>query len=269
MFIDVKPLIGIIDKEIEELRKEIFSSPKLISVCSSPDDSTLYYFKSQERLCKKYGIAYDVVDTKFPLRTISELSADPDVHGIFLAFPMPKEYDEYELCRSVNPLKDVDGVNPINLGNIFYGKEDFAPCTAQACVRIIIDNISPKSKKIAVIGRSNQVGKPVGLMLQRYGVDATVVCLNSYTLNLKEITSEQDAVVVAIGKKHFLKGDFVKQGALIVDVGINEYEGKVYGDADPSVAENAQLTPVPNGVGSVTSKILIKNVFKAYTLIKK
>jgi methylenetetrahydrofolate dehydrogenase (NADP+)/methenyltetrahydrofolate cyclohydrolase len=162
----------------------------------------------------------------------------------------------------VDPEKDIEGRNPLNMGYLIYGKEDFAPCTATAVVRILTSVTSVTGKQVVIIGRSTTVGQPVAIMLLRRDRSATVTVCHSKTRDIPSITKKADIIIVAVGKAGFLKKDMIKEGAIVIDVGINILDGKIAGDVEQSVQEIAYLTPVPGGVGLVTTSILMNRVAK-------
>lgn len=199
------------------------------------------------------------------IKLIEELNVDPLIHGILIFRPLPKHLDENIIKHIINPNKDVDSMNPLNLAKVFEGDlTGYSPCTSAAVIEIIKHfNIYVKGKKVAVLGRSMVVGKPLAMMLLKE--DATVMICHSKTENLKETVASADIVAAAIGKAKFIGSDYIKQGAVVIDVGINVDEnGKLCGDVDfEAVKDKASLiTPVPGGVGSVTTAVLLKGVIK-------
>ncbi|HOB16211.1 MAG TPA: bifunctional 5,10-methylenetetrahydrofolate dehydrogenase/5,10-methenyltetrahydrofolate cyclohydrolase [Defluviitoga sp.] len=263
MYIDIKNIINELNEEIEFLKQKVTHEPKLISLVVEPDPSTLSYLKSQKRSTKKHGINLEIIESENLIDDLSHYNQDITVDGIFVARPLAKGYSELDIARNINPLKDVEGVSLFNIGSMYYEEELFIPCTAEAVVKTIENTTEIRGKNVVVIGRSTTVGKPVGILLLKRGRDATVTIAHSKTVNLQEITRKADILVVAVGKANFINKDFVKEGAIVIDVGINVLESKVVGDVSSDVAEKCEVTPVPGGVGNVTSLILIRNVFKA------
>lgn len=206
----------------------------------------------------------DVLEEEI-IKKIEELNNDSNVHGIMVQLPLPKHLNEDKIVNTVSYKKDVDGLTTTNIGNLFDGKNAYTPCTALGVMELFKRyNISLQGKHAVILGRSKLVGKPLIACL--LNENATVTVCHSKTENLKDITTKADILIVAIGKKYFVKEDMVKDGAVVIDVGINVEDGKIYGDVDfDKVQEKASyLTPVPNGVGRMTVISLMNNVIKAY-----
>ncbi|ABQ47072.1 Methenyltetrahydrofolate cyclohydrolase [Thermotoga petrophila RKU-1] len=265
MWIDCRTIARSIEERTKERVEKLGFTPKLVSVACTDDPSTLSYLKSQRKKAEKLGIAFEIlnVSPEEIVSTLKKLGSDESVNGVFVARPFPPSFDEKEILSSVPVEKDVEGVNPANLGLLLYDEEIFPPCTAEAAVRILERETNLSGKRVTVVGRSVTVGKPLALMLLKKGRDATVTVCHSRTVNLEEITKNSDIVVVAVGRAHFLKKNMVKEGAIVIDVGINYVDGKLQGDVDPSVEEIARVTPVPGGVGQVTTALLFEHVVRA------
>ncbi len=265
VWIDCKTIAQSIEERTKERIEKLGFTPKLVSVVCTDDPSTLSYLKSQRKKAEKLGIAFEIlnVSPEEIVSTLKKLGSDESVNGVFVARPFPPSFDEKEILSSVPVEKDVEGVNPANLGLLLYDEELFPPCTAEATVRILEREVSLSGKRVTVVGRSVTVGKPLALMLLKKGRDATVTVCHSRTVNLEEITKNSDIVVVAVGRANFLKKNMVKEGAIVIDVGINYVDGKLQGDVDPSVEEIARVTPVPGGVGQVTTVLLFEHVVRA------
>lgn len=256
--------------KVEELKqKNIF--PKLAVIMVGDDGASKIYVRNKSKACEELGIEYeefllgDDTTQEQLLNLINELNARKDVHGILLQSPIPKNLDINEAFRTISPEKDVDGFNPVNVGKLVLGQDTFISCTPFGVIKLLEEyNIPIEGKNAVVIGRSNIVGKP---MLQcLLNKNATVTICHSRTANLKEVTKNADILVAAIGKAKFVTKDMVKQGAVIIDVGINRNEqGKVCGDVDfEEVKELASyITPVPGGVGPMTIAMLMTNIVKA------
>ncbi len=253
--------------------------PGLAVVLIGDDPASQVYVKNKILACQKIGFYSEQIllsekaskDEIFS--HLERLNKSKKINGILVQYPLPKSlaYLEKEINDFINPLKDVDCFNPINVGKMFLAKTNsekiFFPCTPKGIISLLkhykIDIIG---KKAVVVGRSNLVGKPVALMLCNEG--ATISVAHSQTKDLDEVTKEADILVVAIGKKNFIKKEAVKKGAIIVDVGINRDEKKLYGDVDYNdVFEKVEaITPVPGGVGPMTIASLMENVLLAYEL---
>ncbi len=256
--------------EVEKLNLEgIF--PKLSVIIVGENPASLSYVRGKHKDCAECGIISDNI--AFPetitqdelLEEINRLNNDNSVHGILVQLPLPNHIDEYEIINSIAPEKDVDGFTAINVGNMNIGKDCFAPCTPQGCMDMLdYAGVDLAGKDLVVIGRSNIVGKPVAtLALQR---SATVTICHSKTKNISEKTKNADVIIVAVGKAGFLTGDMIKEGAVVVDVGINRNDnGKLCGDADfdSCLKVASKITPVPGGVGLLTRANLLKNTVKS------
>lgn len=246
-------------------------NPVLVIVRVGKREDDIAYEKSILKNCEKVNITGQVhecdenIDMESFTRLIQELNQDKYVHGILIFRPLPKHLDENVIKHIIDPNKDVDCMNPLNLARIFEGDlNGYMPCTPAAVMEIIKHfNIDVKGKKVAVLGRSMVVGKPLAMMMLKE--DATVTICHSKTENLKEVVSNADIVAAAIGKAKFINDDYIKKDAVVIDVGINvDDNGKLCGDVDfEAVKDKASLiTPVPGGVGSVTTAVLLKNVIK-------
>ncbi|MDP9841924.1 bifunctional 5,10-methylenetetrahydrofolate dehydrogenase/5,10-methenyltetrahydrofolate cyclohydrolase [Streptosporangium lutulentum] len=245
--------------------------PRLAVVVATADESAAWYVRSIARSAEKAGISCDVVDlgadaTAGAIRErLSELSADDTVHGVILQTPLPAGAALEDLASAIAFEKDVDGAGPLSLGRLVAGLPAFAPATAEAVVAILEHHgIALTGLRVAVVGRSLVVGKPVAhLLLDR---NATVTVCHSRTVDLPAVTSAADVVVAAVGRAGLITAEYVRRGAVVVDVGTNPTEdGGLVGDVDAaSVAERAgALTPVPGGVGPVTTALLLRHTVRA------
>ena len=259
-----------IRKEVELLDKK----PGLAVILVGDDSASQVYVNNKEKMCKKLGINSFVYrlpeDTceKELLDLIEKMNNDSDVDGILLQHPVPSQIDEMKAFCTISPKKDVDGFNIVNRGKLAVGEDSFVACTPLGVVEMIKhEGIEIKGKHCVIIGRSNVVGKPLyELMLME---NATVTVCHSKTTNLKDICKTADILVAAIGKPKFVTEDMVKDGAVVIDVGINRIDGKLIGDVDfDNVSKKASyITPVPGGVGPMTIAMLMKNVMKAHNQI--
>lgn len=240
--------------------------PTLVVVLVGNDPASEIYVRNKKRACEKVGIISKEI--KLPetttqealLKIIAELNLEKEVDGILVQLPLPKQIDEAKIIAAISPLKDVDGFHPENVGNLFLGHPTFIPATPKGIMLLLNHyHLSVAGKTAVVVGRSNIVGKPMGqLLLQE---NATVIMTHSQTKNLKEMTRLGDILVVAVGKRHLITEDFVKEGAIVIDVGMNRDEkGKLSGDVDfENVKEKASfITPVPKGVGPMTITALLE-----------
>ena len=259
---------------IEELKKEVkrfMIKPCLAVIQIGDNEASNTYIKAKAKTCEEIGIYFKHI--KFTeeakeievINKILELNNDEYVHGILLQLPLPKGFNADKLINYIARNKDVDGLTDINLGKLYNNKPCLISCTPQGIMNLLEhENIDLEGKNVTIVGRSNLVGKPlIGLMLNK---NATVTICHSKTQNLSKHTKNADILVVAVGIKHFIKENMVKEDAIIIDVGINKENGKLYGDVD---FDNVQfkvkkITPVPGGVGPMTVAMLMKNVINAY-----
>ena len=266
---------GELKEEVEELKNNGVN-PKLAVIMVGDDKASAVYVKNKSKACEEIGIEFeeflkDETTTQEELISlIKELNNRDDIHGILLQSPIPEGLDIREAFNTIDYTKDVDGFNPINVGKLSIGEDCFISCTPYGVIRMLEEyNIEIEGKRAVVIGRSNIVGKPmVQCLLNK---NATVTVCHSKTSNIAEITKEADILVAALGKAKFVKEDMVKEGAVVIDVGMNRNEdGKLVGDVDfENVSKKAlYITPVPGGVGPMTIAMLMNNVVKAAKLKK-
>ena len=256
--------------EVEELKKaEIY--PKLAVIMVGDDKASKVYVKNKSKACEDVGIEYEEhilpADTKMEvlLDLIEKLNNDETIHGILVQSPLPQGLDANEAFRKISPKKDVDGFNPINVGKLSLNQDCFVSCTPFGIIKMLeAYNIEIEGAHAVIIGRSNIVGKPLAQCL--LNKNATVTICHSRTKNLKEMTKQADILIAAIGKAKFVTEDMVKQGATVIDVGINRMDdGKLLGDTDFENIKDkvSYITPVPGGVGPMTIAMLMHNVVKA------
>ena len=246
-------------------------TPGLAVILVGNDPASQVYVNMKAKACKESGI-YSIVH-EFPesisenelLDTIKRINQNPNIHGLLIQLPLPKHIDTTKVLEAVAPEKDVDGFHPYNVGRLVAGLDSFAPCTPLGVMELFKEyKIDVKGLDACVVGASNIVGKPMqALLLNQF---ATVDICHIYTKNLKEHTERADIVVVGVGKPNLITADMVKEGAIVVDIGINRLEnGKLVGDVDfENVSKKASfITPVPGGVGPMTIAMLLKNTIKA------
>ena len=256
--------------EVEELKSEGII-PKLAVIMVGNNSASQIYVRNKSRACDEVGIEFeehllpDTTTQQELIDLIEKLNNNKNINGILLQSPIPEGLDINEAFRKIAPEKDVDGFHPINVGKLVLGQDTFVSCTPYGIMRMFEEyNIDLEGKNAVVIGRSNIVGKPMSQCLLNN--NATVTICHSRTKNLKEITKNADILVSAIGKPEFVKADMVKDGVVVIDVGINRTEeGKLKGDVDfENVSKKASyITPVPGGVGPMTIAMLMNNVVKA------
>ncbi|MGG1291148.1 bifunctional methylenetetrahydrofolate dehydrogenase/methenyltetrahydrofolate cyclohydrolase FolD [Bacillus smithii] len=259
-----------IKKEVNELKAQGVV-PGLAVILVGDDPASHTYVRNKEKGCKEVGIHSEIY--KYPaaiseaelLDKIRELNEDKRIHGILVQLPLPGHISESKVIDTISPEKDVDGFHPVNVGKMVIGKEGFLPCTPYGIMKLLErEQIDLQGKRAVVIGRSNIVGKPAGLLLLQR--NATVTYCHSKTEDLSYHTKQADIIIAAVGKAKFLKAEDVKEGAVIIDVGMNRDEnGKLCGDVDfESVREKASfITPVPGGVGPMTITMLLYNTVQS------
>ena len=255
--------------EVKEL-KNADINPKLAVIMVGDDKASKVYVKNKSKACEDVGIEYEEYllpeKTKMQelLELIDKLNNDETVHGILVQSPLPKGLDANEAFKAISPKKDVDGFNPINVGKLSLNQDCFVSCTPYGIVKMLENyNIPIEGAHAVIIGRSNIVGKPLAKCL--LNKNATVTVCHSKTKNLKEMTKQADILIAAIGKAKLITADMVKEGAAVIDVGINRTENGLVGDTDfDNIKEKASfITPVPGGVGPMTIAMLMTNVIKA------
>ncbi|MBL4884673.1 MAG: bifunctional 5,10-methylene-tetrahydrofolate dehydrogenase/5,10-methylene-tetrahydrofolate cyclohydrolase [Planctomycetaceae bacterium] len=259
-------------KQVAEFVEQTGVTPHLVVVLVGEDAASAVYVRNKERACLAAGIKSTIhrlsAETSQAdlLKLIAQLNANQDVHGILVQLPLPQQIEEQAILDVISPLKDVDAFHPENVGLLVQGRARFLPCTPAGCLQLI-EQVCPdiSGKHAVILGRSEIVGKPMGLLLIQRGVDATVTTCHSRTKDLASITSQADILIAAIGKANFVTADMVKPGAIVIDVGINRVDGKLVGDVDfAAVSQIAgAITPVPGGVGPMTIANLLQNALLA------
>lgn len=267
-------------KTAEAVKKDILNKveilkgqgiePKLNVIIIGEDDAAMAYVGMIARSSLKYGVASEVVALPATiteaelLEKIRGINQDSAVHGLIVQMPLPKGIDEKKVIETIDPLKDVDGFHPMNVGNLSIGEDGFVPCTPYGIYKMTeIEELDFTGKNVVVLGRSNIVGKPAAMLMLRK--NATVTICHSKTKNLPEVTSKADVLIAAIGVKKFVKRDMVGDGAIVIDVGIHSEDGKIVGDVDFEDVKDkvSMITPVPGGVGTTTIAMLMHNAVKA------
>ena len=256
--------------ETAELKKKGVT-PGLAVIIVGEDPASQVYVRNKEKACEEVGFfsekfALPESTTQEELNAlVKELNERDDINGILCQLPLPKHLDDKEVINLINPIKDVDAFHPVNVGAIMIGDYNFLPCTPAGVMELIHSTgVDVCGKKAVVIGRSNIVGKPMAMLLLHE--NATVEITHSRTQNLAEVTAGADILVAAIGKAKFVTADMVKEGAVVIDVGMNRDEnGKLCGDVDFEAVTDkcSYITPVPGGVGPMTIAMLMNNVIKA------
>lgn len=259
-------IVEFVNTRIEQGKKR----PQIASILVGDDGGSIFYLNSQEKIATSLGLLFkkiilDKNTTEYELLSlVEELNNDKDIHGIMLQVPLPKHINEKKVVNKISPLKDIDCLSSESVGKLYLGEEGFIPCTPNSVVTLLKSlNIDLCGKNAVVLGRSNIVGKPVAQLL--LNENCTVTICHSRTKELKEVCSKADILVVAIGKPKFIDDSFIKEGAIVIDVGTSSFEGKITGDVDfEKVIDKAEyVTPVPGGVGALTTTLLIKNACEA------
>ena len=273
--IDGKAVAAAIKEEVKEEVAKLKKEGRevclaVIQVGNNP--ASTVYVGNKKKACEYVGIkslAYEIPEETTEeelLHLIEKLNDDNEVNGILVQLPLPKHIDEDKVIQAISPLKDVDGFHPMNVGNLSIGKKGFISCTPYGIIKLLErNNIETEGKHCVIIGRSNIVGKPMSMLLLRK--NATVTIVHSRTKNIKELTKQADILIVAIGKPKFVNEEYVKDGAVVIDVGINRDENnKLCGDVDYEAVFDkvSAITPVPGGVGPMTIAMLMNNCVEAY-----
>ena len=259
--------------EVAELRARGIA-PKLAVILAGDDPASVIYARSKEKACANVGIDFELfaMSGSTPedelVALIEKLNKDDNVHGIMIELPLPKGMSKQRVLETVLPLKDVDGVHPINRGYILSNSEGLFPATPQSCIEIMLrSGIEIKGKHAVLVGRGETVGKPLVFMMLNQ--NATVTICHTRTKDLAYHTRQADIIIAAVGRAKMITADMVKPGAIVVDAGINEVEGGgICGDVDFENVEKVAgaISPVPGGVGSLTTVLIQKNVLKAIKL---
>ena len=271
--IDGKVISAAVKERVKEGVAELKSrgiTVGLAVIIVGDDPASKIYVANKKKSCEALGIiseeyALPASTTEEELlKLVDELNHKKSINGILCQLPLPSHLDEKLIINSILPEKDVDAFHPANVGRIMIGDFDFVPCTPAGIMEMLAyENINPEGKNCVVIGRSNIVGKPMAMLLLHK--NGTVTVCHSRTRNLKEICNKADILVAAVGKAKFVTADMVKDGAVVIDVGMNRVDGKLYGDVDfEEVSKKASaITPVPGGVGPMTIAMLMQNTLTA------
>lgn len=264
-----------IKERVSKMKETMNINPSLTVILVGDNPASQVYVRNKERACIEVGIDSNIIrmsektNEQELLDTIQKLNEDRSVHGILVQLPLPEQINEDKIIAAIDPNKDVDGFHPINRGKLFAGEKSLEPCTPMGIIRLL-DHIGYEieGKNAVIIGRSNIVGKPVALMLLKR--NATVTIVHTRTKDIKSITQTADILVVAVGRAKIVDSSYIKEGAVVIDVGINRLDGKLCGDVDfDDVKDKAgYITPVPRGVGPMTIAMLLENTLTAAEGIK-
>lgn len=260
-----------IREKVNKYKEEGKRIPKLGVILVGDNPASVSYVKGKRKACEDTGMAFELKELKDTvsqdelIAEIEKWNDDETIDGILVQLPLPEGIDENAVIEHIDHKKDVDGLTSYNAGKLFLGEDGFVPCTPLGVMAILKEmNVDLEGKNAVVIGRSSLVGLPVSkLLLNKH---ATVTVCHSRTKNLKEIALRADVLVVAIGKARFINHEYVKEGAFVIDVGVNRVDGKLCGDVDfdDVIDKVSMITPVPKGVGPMTIAMLMNNVLKAY-----
>ena len=253
-----------LEKKIKELDKKL----TLVDISVGFDEATKVYVRQKEKMALSLGLSFlnlhfDNISEKDLIKEIKKLNKDPNITGIIIQLPLPDYLDKDKIINTIDSKKDVDGLTNTNMLKLVKGEKCLVPCTPKGVLTLLdYYNIDLIGKKVVIVGRSNLVGLPLfHLLLKR---NATITLCHSKTRNLKEYTKEADILIVSVGKKDLITKDMIKEGVIIIDVGINRDNGKLYGDVSSDCLEKASLmTPVPGGVGPMTVISLMENIIEA------
>lgn len=244
--------------------------PQIASILVGDDGGSIYYMNNQEKIATSLGLLFKKIildkDTKEEelIKIIEELNKDKEIHGIMLQVPLPKHIQEKNVVKVISQAKDIDCLTTESVGRLYLGEDGFIPCTPKSVITLLKSlDIKLEGLNTVVLGRSNIVGKPVSQLLLKE--NATVTICHSKTRDLKKICMEADILVVAIGRPKFLDDSYIKEGAIVIDVGTSSVDGKITGDVDfdKVISKASFVTPVPGGVGALTTTLLIKNACEA------
>ncbi len=268
--IDGKKISLEIKEELKEKVSKMKVKPTLVVISVGDNPASSVYVKQKEKCANYIGINYkhihyDSISDDLLINEINKLNNDDKITGIIVQLPLPNKMDEIKIVNSIIPSKDVDGLTYLNAGLLLNNKTSLVSCTPKGIMELLKrENIKLEGSNVVVIGRSILVGKPMMNLL--INANATVTLCHSKTKDLEKITKKADILIVAIGKNRFIKRDMVKRGSIIIDVGINRIDGKLYGDVDfdDVYKKVKKITPVPGGVGPMTVVMLMKNVCDAY-----
>ena len=265
-----KELADKIKKEVKAEVEAMLEKPLLVVIQVGDNAASTTYVKNKRKDCEYcgiqsivYNLSNDISEVDL-LTLIKMMNQDSQIHGILVQLPLPKHIDEHKVIQAIAPEKDVDGFHELNVGKLTIGEDTFVPCTAKGIIELLIENnIKIEGQNCVVVGRSNIVGKPTAIELLHH--NGTVTICHSKTKGLKEICKGADILVCAIGKPKFFNREYVKEGAVVVDVGIHRTDNGLCGDVDFDDVKDivAAISPVPGGVGKMTTAMLMKNCVQA------
>jgi methylenetetrahydrofolate dehydrogenase (NADP+)/methenyltetrahydrofolate cyclohydrolase len=270
LILDGKALAERIKGEITNKVLKMDKKPALGTILVGSDPGSIAYVHGKHRDCAQVGIKSIKVNlpesatTEEVIKAVKELNQNPECTGFIVQLPLPKMVNTEEVLLAIDPNKDADGLNPINLGKFVLGKNTIIPCTPKAILALLTEyKIKLSGTKVLIIGRGTTVGRPLSILLSQKPNNATVTLAHSATSNLPELMKQADIVVAAIGSAHFIKPGMIKDGATVIDVGITRTDLGLVGDVDPAVAQSASaFAPMPGGVGPMTRAMLLNNIIE-------
>ena len=270
LILDGKALAERIKGEITNKVLKMDKKPALGTILVGSDPGSIAYVDGKHRDCAQVGIKSIKVNlpesatTEEVIKAVKELNKNPECTGFIVQLPLPKMVNTEEILLTIDPNKDADGLNPINLGKFVLGKNTIIPCTPKAILVLLTEyKIKLSGTKVLIIGRGTTVGRPLSILLSQKPNNATVTLAHSATSNLPELMKQADIVVAAIGSAHFIKSGMIKDGATVIDVGITRTDQGLVGDVDPAVAKSASaFAPMPGGVGPMTRAMLLNNIIE-------
>jgi len=270
LILDGKALAERIKGEITNKVLKMDKKPALGTILVGSDPGSIAYVDGKHRDCAQVGIKSIKVNlpesatTEEVIKAVKELNQNPECTGFIVQLPLPKMVNTEEVLLAIDPNKDADGLNPINLGKFVLGKNTIIPCTPKAILALLTEyKIKLSGTKVLIIGRGTTVGRPLSILLSQKPNNATVTLAHSATSNLPELMKQADIVVAAIGSAHFIKSGMIRDGATIIDVGITRTDQGLVGDVDPAVAQSeSAFAPMPGGVGPMTRAMLLNNIIE-------
>lgn len=270
ILLDGKSLSAKIKDELKGNINSYVQTPILAVITIGDDAASEVYVKNKRKACEYVGMSFlhldyaSCVKEEVVIKKIKQLNKDKSINGIILQLPIPDNFNVSKIINTIDPSKDVDGLTNTQAGKLIQNEKCLMPCTPKGIMEILKEyKIELEGKHVVIVGRSILVGKP--LMLECINKNATVTMCHSKTRDLKSYTKNADILIVAAGKKYLIDKTMIKKGSIIIDVGINRENGKLFGDVNPNVEEVCgYLTPVPGGVGPMTVAMLLKNTFEAY-----
>lgn len=273
MILDGKLTAATVRKQVAENVKRLNDTVTAALIMVGDNQASQVYVRNKQKACDEVGINVESylleenTSQKELLNIIDKCNKDPKINGILVQLPLPSHIEEKTVINAISPEKDIDGLNMVNQGKLMVGEEGLVPATPKGVITLLkSNNIEIAGKNVVIVGRSKLVGKPLAMLMLKE--NATVTVAHSKTVNLKEVTKRADILVAAVGKAKFITADMVKRDAVVVDVGINRFDGKLCGDVDyQAVSEVAKfITPVPGGVGPMTIAELLENILKCYKI---